>query len=56
MKQLMIGNLKDHNQTLECKALKYLDMIGWLLRNVIVDNIDLYHLLTKLGILYTIKL
>eukprot|EP01083_Nonionella_stella_P298926 1014446_1 len=47
MKQLMMGNLKERNHTIEHKALKYLDMIGWLLRNVIVDNINLYKLLTK---------
>lgn len=47
-KAVMQKNLK-HKGQLELASMKYLDMMGWLIRYLITDNIDLYALLSKLG-------
>eukprot|EP00484_Ammonia_sp_Unknown_P011567 CAMPEP_0197056168 /NCGR_PEP_ID=MMETSP1384-20130603/80143_1 /TAXON_ID=29189 /ORGANISM="Ammonia sp." /LENGTH=269 /DNA_ID=CAMNT_0042490049 /DNA_START=426 /DNA_END=1235 /DNA_ORIENTATION=- len=50
MKKVMQRSFK-HNaaQKIEQTSQKYLDMLGWLIRYLITDNIDLYALLNKLG-------
>eukprot|EP01084_Bolivina_argentea_P119604 212054_1 len=47
----MHSNLSKHNK-LEMQSLKFLDMIGWLIRNLSRDGIDLFSLLQKLGQLH----
>ena len=42
----------NENKKIESTSLRYLDMMGWLIRYLITDNIDLYSLLTKLGIFH----
>eukprot|EP01084_Bolivina_argentea_P216139 367215_1 len=37
------------NENIEKTSLKYLDMMGWLIRHLVTDKIDLYVLLLKLG-------
>eukprot|EP01083_Nonionella_stella_P229344 811852_1 len=49
MRHIMNKQFKSRDKTMEQKCLKYLDMIGWLLRNLLRDDIDLDSLLTKLG-------
>ena len=51
IKKIMQNNLSTDIK-LETTSLKYLDMIGWLMRSLVRDNIDLYSLLTKLGYLH----
>ena len=48
----MKTNLMQNHKTLESKSLKFLDMMGWLIRHLITDNIDLYSILTRLGIFH----
>eukprot|EP01084_Bolivina_argentea_P175980 304615_1 len=42
-----------NNKSVEETSLKFLDMMGWLLRQLITDKINFYDLLTKLGIYHT---
>eukprot|EP01084_Bolivina_argentea_P052297 96053_1 len=48
MKKVMKKNFGD-TKKIENTSLKYLDMMGWLIRYLITDNVDLYALLTRLG-------
>eukprot|EP01084_Bolivina_argentea_P216138 367209_1 len=48
MKKIM----KTNNNNIEKTSLKYLDMMGWLIRHLITDDIDLYALLIKLGLMH----
>eukprot|EP01084_Bolivina_argentea_P001174 2152_1 len=52
MTDLMLRNLSSHIK-LETTSLKYLEMLTWLLRSLIRDDIDLYSLLIKLGKLHS---
>ena len=52
MRSIMQSNLCTDNK-LETTSLKYLDMLGWLMRSMVRDNIDLHLLLTKLGDLHS---
>jgi len=47
MKKVMKGNLS--GQKIEQTAIRYLQMMGWLIRHLVTDNIDLCALLSKLG-------
>jgi len=49
MKQIMKVNLINNKKNIEENSLKFLDMMGYLLRHLIQDNIDLYDILVKLG-------
>eukprot|EP01083_Nonionella_stella_P045462 122085_1 len=49
IQEIVKFNITTKNKSIEVTALKVLDMIGWLLRNLITSNIDLYALLTRLG-------
>jgi len=48
MKQVMKAN-RTENQKIEETALRYLNMFGWLIRNLVADGIDLQVSLAKLG-------
>eukprot|EP01083_Nonionella_stella_P058237 152600_1 len=48
MHKLMNRNLHQ-SKTMKNATAKYLDMMGWLIRQLVSNNIDLYHLLDKLG-------
>lgn len=48
MKSIMQSNLCTDIK-LEQTSLKYLDMLGWLIRSLVRDNINLYSGLSKLG-------
>mmetsp|Transcript_7834 Transcript_7834/g.12131 ORF Transcript_7834/g.12131 Transcript_7834/m.12131 type:complete len:441 (+) Transcript_7834:63-1385(+) len=50
MKKVMKANLNERNKKIEQTSLRYLDMLGWLIRYLCTDNIDLYQLLTNLGV------
>eukprot|EP01083_Nonionella_stella_P157094 509574_1 len=47
MKKVMKRNCDD--KTIEATSLKYLDMMGWLIRFLITDDVDLSALLIRLG-------
>eukprot|EP01084_Bolivina_argentea_P213117 362075_1 len=47
MKQLMRGGKK-----IESMGLKYLDMLGWLIKHLVTNNIDLCLLLKNLGLMH----
>lgn len=49
MKKIMKSTSLKENKKIEQTSQKYLDMMGWLIRYLITDNIDLYALLNKLG-------
>eukprot|EP01084_Bolivina_argentea_P214409 364002_1 len=51
MKNVMKSNFSE-SQKIENISLRYLDMMGWLIRYLITDNIDFYSLLTELGKLH----
>eukprot|EP01083_Nonionella_stella_P032231 88248_1 len=47
--------MKSHrltNQSIETTSVKYLDMMGWLVRHLASDHIDLYSLLDQLGVFH----
>lgn len=52
MKQILKTNLMQNHKNIEQKSLKFLDMMGWLIRYLLIDNIDLYSILTRLGIFH----
>eukprot|EP00484_Ammonia_sp_Unknown_P008526 CAMPEP_0197073140 /NCGR_PEP_ID=MMETSP1384-20130603/210454_1 /TAXON_ID=29189 /ORGANISM="Ammonia sp." /LENGTH=410 /DNA_ID=CAMNT_0042511971 /DNA_START=26 /DNA_END=1258 /DNA_ORIENTATION=- len=50
MKKVLQKNLvTENNEKIEKTSLKYLDMIGWLVRYLVTDNIDLCSILSRLG-------
>jgi len=51
MKQLMRANSAEKPKIAET-SIKYLDMFGWLIRNLVTDGIDLYALLSRLGAMH----
>eukprot|EP01083_Nonionella_stella_P285240 970935_1 len=51
MKNVMQKNFKA-NKNIESTSLKYLDMMGWLMRHLATNSIDLHALLTKLGLIH----
>eukprot|EP01084_Bolivina_argentea_P088693 160124_1 len=51
MKHIMKSHLSTDSK-METTGLKYLEMIGWLIRHLAIGNIDFHVLLTKLGILH----
>eukprot|EP01083_Nonionella_stella_P215426 775376_1 len=50
MKPILNTNFK---QNIETTSLRFLDMMGWLIRHLATDNIDLYTLLIKLGVFHS---
>eukprot|EP00484_Ammonia_sp_Unknown_P018395 CAMPEP_0197038180 /NCGR_PEP_ID=MMETSP1384-20130603/15163_1 /TAXON_ID=29189 /ORGANISM="Ammonia sp." /LENGTH=410 /DNA_ID=CAMNT_0042468577 /DNA_START=24 /DNA_END=1256 /DNA_ORIENTATION=+ len=51
MKTVMKANFRQKRK-IEATSMKYLDMMGWLMRNLVADGIDLYALLSKLGVVH----
>eukprot|EP01084_Bolivina_argentea_P214411 364004_1 len=51
MKNIMKSNFNQSKQ-IERTSLRYLDMMGWLIRHLITDNIDLHSQLSQLGVLH----
>eukprot|EP01084_Bolivina_argentea_P134077 236569_1 len=52
MKKIMIDYVKNKNSKIEGMSLKFIDMIGWLIRYLLTDNIDLYTMLIRLGVFH----
>jgi len=51
VKRVMKSNLAE-NAKIEATSLKYLDMLGWLIRHLTTDKIDLFALLGRLGTMH----
>eukprot|EP01084_Bolivina_argentea_P024027 44846_1 len=52
-KTILQSNLPNvANKQIENMGLKFLDMLGWLIRHLVTDNIDLHTLLVRLGIMH----
>eukprot|EP01083_Nonionella_stella_P146518 460919_1 len=52
IKQIVIDNMRQRSKTMEYMSLRYLDMIGWLVRHLIKDDVDLYAILAHIGVFH----
>eukprot|EP01084_Bolivina_argentea_P003736 7047_1 len=49
MKHILRSNVKSESDSIEYLSLKFIDMLSWLIRHLLVNNMDLHATLARLG-------